>query len=201
MESMNAIERFIKRAFDFSLALISLLVFSPLIALIALLIKWEDPKGDVIYKQERIGYKGRPFILYKFRSMRMDAEANNSPQLFTDGDSRLTKVGAFIRAHHLDEFPQLWNVIKGEMSFVGPRPERQFFIDQIMEHNPDYTRLYAVRPGLFSYATLYNGYTDTPEKMLRRLELDLYYLEHRSLFLDLKILWLTFCRIVAGRKF
>ena len=99
---MNTIERFIKRAFDFSLALISLLVFSPLIALIALLIKWEDPKGDVIYKQERIGYKGRPFILYKFRSMRMDAEANNSPQLFTDGDSRLTKVGAFIRAHHLD---------------------------------------------------------------------------------------------------
>ena len=149
---MNAIERFIKRAFDLSLALISLLVFSPLIALIALLIKWEDPKGDIIYKQERIGYKGRPFILYKFRSMRMDAEANNSPQLFTDGDSRLTKVGAFIRAHHLDEFPQLWNVIKGEMSFVGPRPERQFFIDQIMEHNPDYTRLYAVRPGLFSYA-------------------------------------------------
>ena len=198
---MNAIERFIKRAFDFSLALISLLVFSPLIVLIALLIKWEDPKGDVIYKQERIGYKGRPFILYKFRSMRMDAEANNSPQLFTDGDSRLTKVGAFIRAHHLDEFPQLWNVIKGEMSFVGPRPERQFFIDQIMEHNPDYTRLYAVRPGLFSYATLYNGYTDTIEKMLERLRLDLKYLDNYSLWVDVKIIFLTAFSIIFGKKF
>ena len=198
---MNAIERFIKRAFDFSLALISLLVFSPLIALIALLIKWEDPKGDIIYKQERIGYKGRPFILYKFRSMRMDAEANNSPQLFTDGDSRLTKVGAFIRAHHLDEFPQLWNVIKGEMSFVGPRPERQFFIDQIMEHNPDYTRLYAVRPGLFSYATLYNGYTDTIEKMLERLRLDLKYLDNYSLWVDVKIIFLTAFSIIFGKKF
>jgi len=198
---MNTIERFIKRAFDLSLALISLLVFSPLIALIALLIKWEDPKGDVIYKQERIGYKGRPFILYKFRSMRMDAEANNSPQLFTDGDSRLTKVGAFIRAHHLDEFPQLWNVIKGEMSFVGPRPERQFFIDQIMEHNPDYTRLYAVRPGLFSYATLYNGYTDTIEKMLERLRLDLKYLDNYSLWVDVKIIFLTAFSIIFGKKF
>ena len=198
---MNAIERFIKRAFDFSLALISLLVFSPLIALIALLIKWEDPKGDIIYKQERIGYKGRPFILYKFRSMRMDAEANNSPQLFTDGDSRLTKVGAFIRAHHLDKFPQLWNVIKGEMSFVGPRPERQFFIDQIMEHNPDYTRLYAVRPGLFSYATLYNGYTDTIEKMLERLRLDLKYLDNYSLWVDVKIIFLTAFSIIFGKKF
>ena len=198
---MNTIERFIKRAFDFSLALISLLVFSPLIALIALLIKWEDPKGDVIYKQERIGYKGRPFILYKFRSMRMDAEVNNSPQLFTDGDSRLTKVGAFIRAHHLDEFPQLWNVIKGEMSFVGPRPERQFFIDQIMEHNPDYTRLYAVRPGLFSYATLYNGYTDTIEKMLERLRLDLKYLDNYSLWVDVKIIFLTAFSIIFGKKF
>ena len=198
---MNAIERFIKRAFDLSLALISLLVFSPLIALIALLIKWEDSKGDVIYRQERIGYKGKPFTLYKFRSMRMDAEANNSPQLFTDGDSRLTKVGAFIRAHHLDEFPQLWNVIKGEMSFVGPRPERQFFIDQIMEHNPDYTRLYAVRPGLFSYATLYNGYTDTIEKMLERLRLDLKYLDNYSLWVDVKIIFLTAFSIIFGKKF
>ena len=128
---MNTFERVIKRAFDFTLALVSLIFFSPLIALIALLIKWEDSKGDVIYRQERIGYKGKPFTLYKFRSMRMDAEAGNRPQLFTDRDSRLTKVGAFIRAHHLDEFPQLWNVIKGEMSFVGPRPERQF-------SSPDY---------------------------------------------------------------
>ena len=140
-------------------------------------------------------------MLYKFRSMRMDAERDNSPQLFTDGDSRLTRVGAFIRAHHLDEFPQLWNVIKGEMSFVGPRPERQFFIDQIMQHNPDYVRLYAVRPGLFSYATLYNGYTDTMEKMLERLRLDLKYLDNFSIFTDIKIIFLTAFSIIFGKKF
>ena len=198
---MNRIERIIKRTFDFTLALVSLVVFSPLIALIALMIKREDPKGDILYRQERIGYKGKPFMLYKFRSMRMDAERDNSPQLFTDGDSRLTRVGAFIRAHHLDEFPQLWNVIKGEMSFVGPRPERQFFIDQIMEHNPDYVRLYAVRPGLFSYATLYNGYTDTMEKMLERLRLDLRYLDNFSIFTDVKIIFLTAFSIIFGKKF
>ena len=198
---MNRIERIIKRTFDFTLALVSLVVFSPLIALIAFMIKREDPEGDVLYRQERIGYKGKPFMLYKFRSMRMDAERDNSPQLFTDGDSRLTRVGAFIRAHHLDEFPQLWNVIKGEMSFVGPRPERQFFIDQIMEHNPDYVRLYAVRPGLFSYATLYNGYTDTMEKMLERLRLDLRYLDNFSLFTDVKIIFLTAFSIIFGKKF
>ena len=198
---MNRIERIIKRTFDFTLALVSLVVFSPLIALIALMIKREEPKGDILYRQERIGYKGKPFMLYKFRSMRMDAERDNSPQLFTDGDSRLTRVGAFIRAHHLDEFPQLWNVIKGEMSFVGPRPERQFFIDQIMEHNSDYVRLYAVRPGLFSYATLYNGYTDTMEKMLERLRLDLRYLDNFSIFTDIKIIFLTAFSIIFGKKF
>lgn len=198
---MNKMERVIKRTFDFTLALVSLVVFSPLIALIAFMIKREDPEGDIIYRQERIGYKGKPFMLYKFRSMRMDAERDNSPQLFTDGDSRLTRVGAFIRAHHLDEFPQLWNVIKGEMSFVGPRPERQFFIDQIMEHNPDYVRLYAVRPGLFSYATLYNGYTDTMEKMLERLRLDLKYLDNFSIFTDIKIIFLTAFSIIFGKKF
>ena len=198
---MNRFERIIKRTFDFTLALVSLVVFSPLIALIAFMIKREEPEGDIIYSQERIGYKGKPFMLYKFRSMRMDAERDNSPQLFTDGDSRLTRVGAFIRAHHLDEFPQLWNVIKGEMSFVGPRPERQFFIDQIMQHNPDYVRLYAVRPGLFSYATLYNGYTDTMEKMLERLRLDLKYLDNFSIFTDIKIIFLTAFSIIFGKKF
>ena len=198
---MNRFERIIKRTFDFTLALISLVVFSPLIALIALMIKREEPDGDVLYCQERIGYKGKPFMLYKFRSMRMDAERDNSPQLFTDGDSRLTRVGAFIRAHHLDEFPQLWNVIKGEMSFVGPRPERQFFIDQIMQYNPDYVRLYAVRPGLFSYATLYNAYTDTMEKMLERLRLDLKYLDNFSIFTDVKIIFLTAFSIIFGKKF
>ena len=186
---MNIIERVIKRTFDFWLALISLIIFSPVIAIIAILIRREEPDGDVIFRQ------------YKFRSMRMDAEKDNKPQLYQDGDSRLTKIGAFIRAHHLDEFPQLWNVIKGEMAFVGPRPERKYFIDQIMEHNPDYVRLYALRPGLFSYATLYNGYTDTMEKMLERLRLDLEYLDNYSLWFDVKIIFLTAFSIIFGKKF
>lgn len=192
----------IKRLFDFFLALGSLVVFAPVMLIIYIAIKREEPDGDVIYAQERIGMNGRPFKLYKFRSMRMDAESMGAPQLFAgDDDPRLTKVGAFIRAHHIDEFPQLWNVIKGEMSFVGPRPERQFYIDQIMEHNPDYAKLYALRPGLFSYATLYNGYTDTMEKMLKRLDYDLQYLRDQSLWTDIKIIYLTSISIIFGKKF
>ena len=198
---MNTIERVIKRTFDFWLALGSLIFFSPIIAIIAILIRREEPEGDVIFRQERIGYKGKPFTLYKFRSMRMDAEGDGTPQLYQDNDSRLTKIGAFIRAHHLDAFPQLWNVVKGEMAFVGPRPERKFFIDQIMQRNPDYARLYALRPGLFSYATLYNGYTDTMDKMLERLRLDLEYLDNYSLWFDIKIIFLTAFSIIFGKKF
>lgn len=198
---MNCIERCIKRTFDFTLALVSLVLFSPVMLVIAILIRREEPDGDVIYTQERVGYKGRPFKLYKFRSMYMDAEKDNAPQLYQEQDLRLTKIGAFIRAHHLDEFPQLWNVIKGDMSFVGPRPERQYFIDQISAVRPDYKRLYALRPGLFSFATLYNGYTDTLEKMIRRLDLDIKYLENYSLWTDIKIIFLTSQSIIFGKKF
>ena len=198
---MNCIERCLKRTFDFTLALVSLVLFSPVMLVIAILIRREEPDGDVIYTQERVGYKGRPFKLYKFRSMYMDAEKDNAPQLYQEQDPRLTKIGAFIRAHHLDEFPQLWHVIKGDMSFVGPRPERQYFIDQISAVRPDYERLYALRPGLFSFATLYNGYTDTLEKMIRRLDLDIKYLENYSLWTDIKIIFLTSQSIIFGKKF
>ena len=191
-----------KRIFDVLLSLGSLVLFAPVMLIIYVLIKTEDPDGDVIYAQERVGLNGKPFKLYKFRSMHMDAEALNTPQLYAgEDDPRLTKVGKFIRAHHLDEFPQLWNVLKGEMSFVGPRPERQYYIDQIMEHNPDYVKLYALRPGLFSYATLYNGYTDTMEKMLKRLDYDLQYLEDYSFWTDIKIIYLTSISIIFGKKF
>ena len=191
-----------KRIFDVLLSLGSLVLFGPVMLIIYVLIKAEDPDGDVIYAQERVGLNGKPFKLYKFRSMHMNAEALNTPQLYAgEDDPRLTKVGKFIRAHHLDEFPQLWNVLKGEMSFVGPRPERQYYIDQIMEHNPDYVKLYALRPGLFSYATLYNGYTDTMEKMLKRLEYDLQYLEDYSFGTDIKIIYLTSISIIFGKKF
>lgn len=191
-----------KRIFDVLLSLGSLVLFAPVMLIIYVLIKKEDPDGDVIYAQERVGLNGKPFKLYKFRSMHMNAEALNTPQLYAgEDDPRLTKVGKFIRAHHLDEFPQLWNVLKGEMSFVGPRPERQYYIDQIMEHNPDYIKLYALRPGLFSYATLYNGYTDTMEKMLKRLDYDLQYLEDYSFWTDIKIIYLTSISIIFGKKF
>lgn len=199
-DSMNVFERNVKRAGDCLLAIIGLIVFSPLFAVCYFLVKRED-NGPAIFKQERIGRFGKPFYIYKFRSMRVDAE-KNGPQLFAHKkDTRMTHIGMFLRSHHLDELPQLWNVLKGDMAFIGPRPERKFYIDQIIEHDSRYTYLYQIRPGVTSYATLYNGYTDTMEKMLRRLELDLYYLEHRSWWFDTKILVKTFINIVFGKKF
>lgn len=189
-----------KRIFDILGSLIAMVVFAIPIAVIYVMIRLED-HGPAIFSQERIGRKGKPFRLYKFRSMIVNAEKNGMPQLFEADDERLTKVGRFLRAHHLDEFPQLWNILKGDMSFVGYRPERQYFIDQIMKHNPRYEELYKIRPGIFSKATLYNGYTDTMEKMLIRLEMDLEYLENVSLGYDLKIIWLTSYSILTGKNF
>ena len=199
-DGMNGFERNVKRFVDCILAFISLIVFSPLFLICYIAVKREDG-GPAIYKQERIGRFGRPFYIYKFRSMRLDAE-KSGPALYKSGqDERLTKVGKFLREHHLDELPQLWNVFIGQMAFIGPRPERKFYIDQIMKHDPRYRYLYQIRPGVTSYATLYNGYTDTMEKMLRRLRYDLFYLEHRSWWLDIKILVMTFMNIVFGKKF
>lgn len=189
-----------KRTFDFIVATICLIIFSPLLLVCAIAIRIEDGL-PVIYKQERIGLHGKPFFIYKFRSMKIDAEKDGPMMLEINGDKRLTKVGAFLRDHHLDELPQLWNVMKGDMAFIGPRPERKYYIDKIMMHDERYAQLYQIRPGVTSYATLYNGYTDTMEKMLRRLELDLYYLEHRSWWFDTKILVKTFCNIIFGKKF
>ncbi len=199
-DGMNEIERNIKRVVDFCVATLCLVVFSPLMLICYIAIKRED-NGPAIFKQERIGRFGRPFYIYKFRSMRTDAE-KDGPALFQhENETRLTKTGKFLREHHLDELPQLWNVFKGDMAFVGPRPERKYYIDQIIEHDPRYVYLYQIRPGVTSYATLYNGYTDTMEKMLRRLELDLYYLEHRSWWFDAKVLIKTFLGIAFGKKF
>ena len=199
-DSMNKTEQIIKRSVDFVIATCCLIFFSPLAIACAIAIRLEDGL-PVIYRQERIGLHGKSFFIYKFRSMKIDAEEDGPDLLEIKGDPRLTKVGRFLRMHHLDELPQLWNVFKGDMAFVGPRPERKFYIDQIIEHDSRYTYLYQIRPGVTSYATLYNGYTDTMEKMLRRLELDLYYLEHRSWWFDTKILVKTFINIVFGKKF
>ena len=200
LDGMNEFERNVKRINDFIIASLCLLIFSPLFLICYILVKREDG-GPVIFKQERIGRFGRPFNIYKFRSMRVDAEKDGPALYQHEKDNRMTKIGRFLRDHHLDELPQLWNVWKGDMAFIGPRPEREFFIKQILEHDPRYVYLYQIRPGVTSYATLYNGYTDTIEKMLRRLELDLYSLEHRSWWLDTKILFNTFINIVFGKKF
>ena len=197
---MNNIQKIAKRIFDIVISAITLVVFSPRVLYCYIMVRKEDG-GTAIFSQERIGLHGKPFFIYKFRSMKMNAE-EDEPLLFSqENDERLTRIGKTLREHHLDELPQLWNVLKGDMSFVGPRPERKFYIDQIMKHNPDYVKLYQIRPGVTSYATLYNGYTDTMEKMLRRLDLDLYYLDHNSLLFDMKILWMTFTSIVFGKKF
>lgn len=189
-----------KRLFDFFCATIGLILLSPLYFVIYMALKISS-QGSVIFSQERIGKDGRPFSIYKFRTMVDNNEPDGIPQLAEPDDERLSKVGKFLRDHHLDELPQLWNVFVGDMSFVGPRPERKYFIDQIMQVDQRYAELYKIRPGITSYATLYNGYTDTFEKMLRRLELDLYYLEHCSWQLDLRIIFLTISKVVFGKKF
>ena len=199
---MNGFSRRVKRMLDCIFSGLAMVFFSPLFLLTYIMIKCDD-RGPAIFKQERVGRKGRTFNIYKFRSMRLDAE-KHGPKLSHSGgtdDPRLTKVGRFIRAHHLDELPQLWNVFIGDMAFVGPRPERKYYIEMIMEYDKRYESLYQIRPGVTSYATLYNGYTDNMEKMLRRLEYDLYYLGNRSWKFDLKILFYTFCSIVFGKKF
>ena len=199
-DGMTEVERNVKRIVDFVIAFICLIIFSPLFLYCYIAIKREDGE-PVIFRQERIGRFGKPFYIYQFRSMKVDAEKNGPALYNQEQDDRLTKIGRFLRDHHLDELPQLWNVLKGDMAFVGPRPERKYYIDQIIQHDPRYRCLYQIRPGVTSYATLYNGYTDTMEKMLRRLELDLYYLEHRSWWFDIKILANTFLSIVGGKKF
>jgi lipopolysaccharide/colanic/teichoic acid biosynthesis glycosyltransferase len=199
-DHMSTAGKFLKRSFDILLSAILLLVFSPLIGLCALAVYIEDGR-PVLYRQERMGLGGKPFDILKFRSMRLDAEAAGPALYSGDEDPRLTRVGKFLRQHHLDELPQLWNVLRGDMSFIGYRPERQFYIDQIMAVNPRYRYLYQIRPGVTSYATLYNGYTDSLEKMLTRLDLDLFYLRHHSVWFDARILGLTFLSIVGGKKF
>lgn len=192
--------RLIKNSADIFLAAVFMILSTPLWIIIYIAIKKED-NGPVLYKQERIGKFGRPFYILKFRSMRIDAE-EYGPQLYTAGvDERITKVGKFLREHHLDELPQLINVLKGDMSFVGPRPERQYYIEKIMEIDDRYPCLYQVKPGVTSYATLYHGYCDTVEKMVKRLRVDLLYIRRRSLWTDIKIAFATVFRVSRGTKF
>lgn len=197
---MGAAERSIKRMTDIVCAALGLVLLSPVFIVIAVLLKCQRG-GRVFFSQERIGYGGKPFNIYKFRTMSSVVE-DEGPQLISMPDAaQSTRVERFIRKHHLDELPQLWNVLKGDMSLVGPRPERRYFIEKIMEHTNDYELIYEMRPGLTSEATLYNGYTDTMEKMLRRLEMDIRYLENRSLWMDFKIVVNTIFCLLSGKEF
>ena len=199
-DGMNRAERCVKRCFDIVVALSALLVLSPFMLLIAVALKLKA-HGPVLFRQERIGYRGKPFNILKFRTMRTDTEPDGRPQLAQTDDERLIPLGHFLRSHHLDELPQLWNILIGEMSFVGPRPERRYFIDQIMAENSDYRYIYRMRPGATSKATIYNGYTDTMEKMLVRLQMDLDYYQHRSLLVDAQILFTTLKYVFSGKNF
>ncbi len=195
---MSDAELCIKRTFDIISSLAGLLLLSPLLALIALQVKLSS-KGPVFYTQERIGQYGLPFRIYKFRTMIDHAEADGIPTLTHDNDPRITGVGRWLRKYRLDELPQLWNILRGEMSIVGPRPERPYFVEQIMAEAPYYCLLYKVRPGLTSWGPIRVGYTDTMEKMIERLNCDVVYVENMSLLLDLKIIFFTTSVILHGK--
>lgn len=197
-DAMGCVQRTVKRLFDIVFSLAGMIILSPVYLVIAIMLK-RQKNGPAIFSQERIGYRGKPFTIYKFRTM---SEPEKEPQLVAKSSiGQSTKTELFLREHHLDELPQLWNVLKGDMSFVGPRPERRFYIDKIMANDPSYVLIYEMRPGLTSEATLYNGYTDTMEKMLIRLHMDTDYLKRRSLALDACIIAKTFISIVSGKKF
>lgn len=195
---MTDAELCIKRAFDIVASALGLILLSPLFALIALQVKLSS-RGPVFYSQERIGLYGLPFCIFKFRTMIDHAEEEGLPQLTHDNDPRITKIGHWLRKYRLDELPQLWNILRGDMSIVGPRPERPFFIEQIMKEAPYYCLLYKVRPGLTSWGPIRVGYTDTTEKMIERLNCDIVYVENMSLLLDLKILFFTTGVIIRGK--
>lgn len=187
----------IKRAFDVVVSSMMLILLSPLYLILSLLV-WYSSEGPVFYKQERIGLHGLPFNIIKFRTMCVHAE-EATPQLSADDDPRITKVGKWMRKYRLDELPQFWNILRGEMSIVGPRPERRYFINQIEEKAPYYCMIYKIRPGLTSWGPIKVGYTDTLDKMIRRLNYDIVYIENMSIRLDIKIMFHTIGVIFNGK--
>jgi exopolysaccharide biosynthesis polyprenyl glycosylphosphotransferase len=190
-------QRFFKRFFDISMSLFLLIVLSPIYLIIALVIRLTS-KGPVIFRQQRIGLYGKPFTIYKFRSMYTDAE-KNGPALSSHNDNRITPFGKFLRKTRMDELPQFYNVLIGTMSIVGPRPERQFYIDQIMQRTPHYRHLTKVKPGITSWGQVKYGYAENIDQMIDRMKYDLLYIENISFQLDLRIIIYTILIVFQGR--
>jgi lipopolysaccharide/colanic/teichoic acid biosynthesis glycosyltransferase len=189
----NSIKRFI----DIAIALAALIFLLPLLAYVAIRTKLSS-EGNIIYSQVRIGYKGKRFYIHKFRSMYADAE-KNGPLLSSENDARITRWGKTMRKWRLDELPQLWNILKGEMSFVGPRPERGYYINEINKHTPYFYYLLKTKPGLTSWGMVQFGYASNVEEMIERMQYDLAYVKNFSLMLDFKIMLRTLRTILSGK--
>ena len=194
---MPAWQQSVKRVFDVSVSLVCMIILLPVYAYVAVRVKLGS-KGPIFYKQERIGYEGRPFMIYKFRTMYVDAE-RMGPQLSQVNDPRITPFGHVMRKYRLDELPQFWNILRGDMSIVGPRPERRYYIEQIEKIAPYYCLVYKVKPGLLSWGPIKIGYSDTVEKMVERLRYDIIYMDNMTLQTDIKILFYSVGVILKGK--
>lgn len=197
MQQQNLLIMGFKRLADIVFSMLALLLLWPLLILIALII-WLDAGGPILFLQERIGQGGHPFRIIKFRTMTVDAESQG-PQLSFPEDKRQTRVGSFLRRYRLDELPQFINILKGEMSLVGPRPERRYFIEQISQSTPDYPTLLQMRPGLTSWGQVRFGYASTIEQIAERMQYDLYYVRNFSIKFDLKIILHTIRIVFSGK--
>ena len=194
---VSRLTRLLKRTIDLALSVSMGIVAFPLMVLTAIAV-WLDSGAPVLYRQERVGENGRPFTLFKFRSMRQDAETG-TPVWATEGDDRVTRIGGFIRKTRLDELPQLWNVVRGDMSFVGPRPERPFFVEELAKEIPFYQQRHAVKPGVTGWAQVKYRYGSSVEDAIEKLRYDLYYIKHLSISFDLTIVFDT-VKVVLFRK-